>query len=198
MVERDEPSHDAERIPQGEVERIVLRGRQCLAAELERQPGEVAQLVGGHQVVVAHHGDGAAVVQRVEPGQFLAVGQHDVGQGREGGGAFGDGGAGPWPGGCLGCFYRVVHVTGVAQRDLGNDRFVAGMDDGHGFTRPSDDEFAADQHLPRPVGVRGDLRVHRAILSRVRAGPKNKSYCGPAGKRSLCEAHVLVGDGLGL
>jgi hypothetical protein len=62
MVERDEPAHDAERIAQREVQGVGRGRGQRLAAELQSQPGEVPQLPGGHQVVVAHHGDGTAVV----------------------------------------------------------------------------------------------------------------------------------------
>jgi hypothetical protein len=82
VVERDDPGHDAERLVHGVVQ--PSRGfRHGPAAHLERQADQVPDLAGGQADVVAHLMQRAAVVQRVEPGQFLATLGNRIGEGQQ-------------------------------------------------------------------------------------------------------------------
>lgn len=65
VIERDDAPHHAERLAQRVVE-APLTGRDRLAAQLQREPGEVAQLPGGGADVALHLVERAAVVDRVQ------------------------------------------------------------------------------------------------------------------------------------
>ena len=78
MVEGNDPPDDAERLHQRVVHAPEVSGDR-LAAQLERQAGEIAQLAGRLLRVAAHLANRAAVLDHIEQGELLRVLQDRLG-----------------------------------------------------------------------------------------------------------------------
>src|ERR1700677_2608323 len=132
MIEGNDPRDYAERITNGEVDAVELGGRDALALEGERQAGEVAQLIDGNTVIPSHHTDGTAIVNCVEPGQFVSISLDRIGQGHDIPPAFSGWAGAP---GCKGSFGRRNSAIGVTGRRARQPRYRRSRRRGDGLKR---------------------------------------------------------------
>ena len=143
MIRADHAERLAHRVMQA-----VRRLRHGPAADLERQPGHVPDLAGGQADVVAHLVQRAAVVERVEPGEFVTAFGHRVGEGQQ---------------------------RGRAQLGLGRPPAGRGpLRGGHGFF---DVAFVAPGNLPDHAVRRGVDHVQGGPGERADALPVHQARC---------------------
>ena len=162
-VEREVPGHHGgdhtERFPGDGGKRVGRSGCHLVVEFVQRLavPGEHMGRARHIDVVGIH--DGLAHVQRVQQGQFFAMGHDQLGQAQQHLLALAGGHA--WPRALLegpaGAGHCKVDFGLAAGSDLGQYGVGGGVDGGEGGAILCVDGFAADKCLRREVQVRGAL-----------------------------------------
>src|SRR3990172_1445153 len=118
MIKGNNPSYDAERLPQGEVECLRIR-RDCLALEFQSEAGKIVIEPGSGSDVTAHGLQGIPAVQGVECGVDFGPRAQPLRKSAAVSGALRRRQASPLATGLPRSFHRAVYIPRLAVGNVG-------------------------------------------------------------------------------